>query len=69
MNENKLVGFDPQIFKEQKKVVEAIIDTTGDANIEFEFEFEENIENLLDYLDLENENDEEGDVEEEDGEE
>ena len=58
MNENKLVGFDPQIFKEQKKVVEAIIDTTEDANIEFE----ENIENLLDYL--ENENDEEGDVEE-----
>ena len=56
MNENKLVGFDPQIFKEQKKVVEAIV--TEDANIEFE----ENIENLLDYL--ENENDEEGDVEE-----
>ena len=45
MNENKLVGFDPQIFKEQKKVVEAIIDTTED-----EVEFEENIENLLDYL-------------------
>ena len=58
MNENKLVGFDPQIFKEQKRVVEAIIDTTEDADIEFE----ENIENLLDYL--ENENDEEGDVEE-----
>lgn len=58
MNETKLVGFDPQIFKEQKKVVEAIVDTTEDANIEFE----ENIENLLDYL--ENENDEEGDVEE-----
>lgn len=58
MNETKLVGFDPQIFKEQKKVVEAIIDTTEDADIEFE----ENIENLLDYL--ENENDEEGDVEE-----
>ena len=56
MNETKLVGFDPQIFKEQKKVVEAIIDTTEDV------EFEENIENLLDYL--ENENDEEGDVEE-----
>ena len=55
MNENKLVGFDPQIFKEQKQVVEAII-TDG------EVEFEENIENLLDYL--ENENDEEGDVEE-----
>lgn len=57
MNENKLVGFDPQIFKEQKKVVEAI--TTSDGE---EIEFEENIENLLDYL--ENENDEEGDVEE-----
>ena len=57
MNETKLVGFDPQIFKEQKKVVEAIVsDTTEDV------EFEENIENLLDYL--ENENDEEGDVEE-----
>lgn len=56
MNENKLVGFDPQIFKEQKKVVEAII-TDGE-----DIEFEENIENLLDYL--ENENDEEGDVEE-----
>lgn len=58
MNENKLVGFDPQIFKEQKKVVEAIITDVEDAEIEFE----ENIENLLDYL--ENENDEEGDVEE-----
>ena len=58
MNETKLVGFDPQIFKEQKQVVEASIDTTEDAKIEFE----ENIENLLDYL--ENENDEEGDVEE-----
>lgn len=45
MNENKLVGFDPQIFKEQKQVVEAIIDTTED-----EVEFEENIENMLDYL-------------------
>ena len=45
MNENKLVGFDPQIFKEQKRVVEAIIDTTED-----EVEFEENIENMLDYL-------------------
>ena len=56
MNENKLVGFDPQIFKEQKKVVEAITD------VDEEIEFEENIENLLDYL--ENENDEEGDVEE-----
>lgn len=57
MNENKLVGFDPQIFKEQKKVVEAIIDTTEDADIEFE----ENIENLLDYLENENESE---DVEE-----
>ena len=57
MNENKLVGFDPQIFKEQKQIVEAII-TDGEEAIEFE----ENIENLLDYL--ENENDEEGDVEE-----
>lgn len=57
MNENKLVGFDPQIFKEQKKVVEAIVTDGGE-----EIEFEENIENLLDYL--ENENDEEGDVEE-----
>ena len=56
MNENKLVGFDPQIFKEQKQVVEALTDS------EEEIEFEENIENLLDYL--ENENDEEGDVEE-----
>lgn len=56
MNENKLVGFDPQIFKEQKQIVEAIID------VDEEIEFEENIENLLDYL--ENENDEEGDVEE-----
>ena len=56
MNENKLVGFDPQIFKEQKRVVEAIV-SDGE-----EIEFEENIENLLDYL--ENENDEEGDVEE-----
>ena len=51
MNETKLVGFDPQIFKEQKQVVEAIIDTTEDAKIEFE----ENIENLLDYLENENE--------------
>ena len=50
MNENKLVGFDPQIFKEQKQVVEAIIDTTED-----EIEFEENIENMLDYLENENE--------------
>ena len=57
MNENKLVGFDPQIFKEQKQIVEAITTDVGE-----EIEFEENIENLLDYL--ENENDEEGDVEE-----
>lgn len=56
MNENKLVGFDPQIFKEQKQVVEAII-TDGE-----EIEFEENIENMLDYLE-ENENESE-DVEE-----
>lgn len=55
MNENKLVGFDPQIFKEQKKVVEAITDV-GE-----EIEFEENIENLLDYLENENESE---DVEE-----
>ena len=46
MNENKLVGFDPQIFKEQRQIVEAITDTTENADIEFE----ENIENLLDYL-------------------
>ena len=46
MNENKLVGFDPQIFKEQKQVVEAITDTTDGEEIEFE----ENIENMLDYL-------------------
>ena len=55
MNENKLVGFDPQIFKEQKKVVEAITDV-GE-----EIVFEENIENLLDYLENENESE---DVEE-----
>ena len=55
MNENKLVGFDPQIFKEQKQVVEAITNTTEDV------EFEENIENLLDYLENENESE---DVEE-----
>ena len=55
MNENKLVGFDPQIFKEQKQVVEAII-TDGE-----EIEFEENIENMLDYLETENESE---DVEE-----
>lgn len=52
MNENKLVGFDPQIFKEQKQVVEAI---TSDGE---EIEFEENIENMLDYL----ENSDEGEV-------
>ena len=56
MNENKLVGFDPQIFKEQKQVVEAI--TSGDGE---EIEFEENIENMLDYLETENESE---DVEE-----
>ena len=55
MNENKLVGFDPQIFKEQKQVVEALIDS------EEAIEFEENIENLLDYLENENESE---DVEE-----
>ena len=55
MNENKLVGFDPQIFKEQKQIVEAII-TDGE-----EIEFEENIENMLDYLETENESE---DVEE-----
>ena len=58
MNENKLVGFDPQIFKEQKQIVEAIVDTTEDADIEFE----ENIENMLDYL--ENDTNIEEDVEE-----
>ena len=57
MNENKLVGFDPQIFKEQKKVVEAII-----SDGEEEIQFEENIENLLDYL--ENDTNIEEDVEE-----
>ena len=56
MNENKLVGFDPQIFKEQKQIVEAIT-TDGE-----EIEFEENIENLLDYL--ENDTNIEEDVEE-----
>ena len=54
MNENKLVGFDPQIFKEQKQVVEAIITDVGEEQIVFE----ENIENMLDYL----ENDTEGEV-------
>ena len=52
MNENKLVGFDPQIFKEQKQVVEALF-SDGE-----EIEFEENIENMLDYL----ENSDEGEV-------
>ena len=56
MNEKKLVGFDPQIFKEQKQVVEALFsDTTED-----EVEFEENIENMLDYL--ENDTNIEGEV-------
>ena len=59
MNENKLVGFDPQIFKEQKQIVEAITDTTeGEEQIVFE----ENIENMLDYL--ENDTNIEEDVEE-----
>ena len=49
MNENKLVGFDPQIFKEQKQVVEAMIESEEDI------EFEENIENMLDYLENEKE--------------
>ena len=56
MNETKLVGFDPQIFKEQKQVVEALF-SDGE-----EIEFEENIENLLDYL--ENDTNIEEDVEE-----
>ena len=55
MNENKLVGFDPQIFKKQKQVVEALF-SDGE-----EIEFEENIENMLDYLENENESE---DVEE-----
>ena len=55
MNENKLVGFDPQIFKEQKQVVESLISDDE------EIEFEENIENMLDYLENENESE---DVEE-----
>ena len=58
MNENKLVGFDPQIFKEQKQIVEAITDTTDG---EEQIVFEENIENMLDYLENENESE---DVEE-----
>ena len=57
MNENKLVGFDPQIFKEQKQIVEAI---TSDG--EEQIMFEENIENMLDYL--ENDTNIEEDVEE-----
>ena len=57
MNENKLVGFDPQIFKEQKQIVETI---TSDG--EEQIEFEENIENMLDYL--ENDTNIEEDVEE-----
>ena len=57
MNENKLVGFDPQIFKKQKQVVEAIITDVGEEQIVFE----ENIENMLDYLEN---GDEEEDVEE-----
>ena len=58
MNENKLVGFDPQIFKEQKKVVEAITDE-GE-----EIKFEENIENMLDYLENEKEEIDYGEQEE-----
>lgn len=58
MNENKLVGFDPQIFKEQKKVVEAI---TCECE---EIEFEENIENMLDYLETEEEEMDYGEQEE-----
>ena len=60
MNENKLVGFDPQIFKEQKQVVEAII-----SDSEEEIEFEENIENMLDYLENEKEDVEEDGKQEE----
>lgn len=60
MNENKLVGFDPQIFKEQKQIVEALIES------EEQIVFEENIENMLDYL--EENNDEEDEEVEEDGE-
>lgn len=58
MNENKLVGFDPQIFKEQKQIVEAITDV-GE-----EIEFEENIENMLDYLENEKEEVDYGEQEE-----
>ena len=60
MSENKLVGFDPQIFKEQKQVVEAIITESG----ENEIEFEENIENMLDYLEEEEDGEEYGEQEE-----
>ena len=60
MNENKLVCFDPQIFKEQKQVVEAITDTTDGEEIEFE----ENIENMLDYLENEKEEVDYGEQEE-----
>ena len=56
MNENKLVGFDPQIFKEQKQIVEAIIDNNGEDE---EVEFEENIENMLDYLEENNDEEDE----------
>ena len=58
MNENKLVGFDPQIFKEQKQIVEAIV--SEDEAIEFE----ENIENMLDYLENEKEEVDYGEQEE-----
>ena len=58
MNENKLVGFDPQIFKEQKKVVESLL------NNDEEIEFEENIENMLDYLENEKEEIDYGEQEE-----
>ena len=58
MNENKLVGFDPQIFKEQKQVVEALISEGEDI------EFEENIENMLDYLENEKEEVDYGEQEE-----
>ena len=58
MNENKLVGFDPQIFKEQKQVVEAIVSEDE------EIEFEENIENMLDYLENEKEEVDYGEQEE-----
>ena len=60
MNENKLVGFDPQIFKEQKQVVEAITTSDGEEQIVFE----ENIENMLDYLEKEEEEVDYGEQEE-----